>query len=143
MFGYDIEVVDFCFDKCYFVGIVYDFKGKVVIFDDGIQLEYFFWKVDVDIFNIFYEKIVGVWMKKYVIDEIVIKDGKLMENDIVFYCYVDVLFMKSEVKVCNGENGDEELNFVCFCVNVFFWMVILVNLLVECQLEFVWEGWCR
>ena len=38
-----------------------------------------------------------------------------MENDIVLYRYADVLLMKSEAKVRNGENGDEELNLVRSC----------------------------
>lgn len=42
-------------------------------------------------------------MKKYAIDETATKDGKLMENDIVLYRYADVLLMKSEAKVRNGE----------------------------------------
>ena len=33
-FGYDTEAVDPRFDKCYFAGIVYDLKGKVVTLDD-------------------------------------------------------------------------------------------------------------
>lgn len=71
------------------------------------------------------------------------KDGKLMENDIVLYRYADVLLMKSEAKVRNGENGDEELNLVRSRVNVPFRTATLANLLAERQLEFAWEGWRR
>lgn len=142
-FGYDTEAVDPRFDKCYFAGIVYDLKGKVVTLDDGTQLEYFPWKVDVDISNTPYEKTAGARMKKYAIDETATKDGKLMENDIVLYRYADVLLMKSEAKVRNGENGDEELNLVRSRVNVPFRTATLANLLAERQLEFAWEGWRR
>ena len=45
-------------------------------------------------------------MKKYEVDETATKDGKLMENDIVLFRYADVLLMKSEAKVRNGEDGD-------------------------------------
>ena len=55
------------------------------------ELEYFPWKVDVDISNTPYEKTPGARMKKYAIDETATKDGKLMENDIVLYRYADVL----------------------------------------------------
>ena len=142
-FGYDTEAVDPRFDKCYFAGIVYDLKGKVVTLDDGTELEYFPWKVDVDISNTPYEKTAGARMKKYAIDETATKDGKLMENDIVLYRYADVLLMKSEAKVRNGENGDEELNLVRSRVNAPFRTATLANLLAERQLEFAWEGWRR
>lgn len=40
-----------------------------------------------------------------------------MENDIVLFRYADALLMKSEAKVQNGANGDEELNEVRSRVN--------------------------
>ena len=43
-------------------------------------------------------------MKKYTINKTVTKDGKLMDNDIILYRYTDVLLIKSEAKVRNGEN---------------------------------------
>lgn len=142
-FGYDTQTVDPRFDKCYFAGVVYDLKGKVITLDDGTLLEYFPWKVDVDISNTSYEKTAGARMKKYEIDETATKDGKLMENDIVLYRYADVLLMKSEAKVRNGENGDVELNLVRSRVNAPFRTATLESLLSERQLEFAWEGWRR
>ena len=56
-------------------------------------------------------------MKKYEVDPTATKDGKLMENDIVLFRYADALLMKSEAKVRNGANGDEELNEVRSRVN--------------------------
>ena len=56
-------------------------------------------------------------MKKYEVDETATKDGKLMENDIVLFRYADVLLMKSEAKVRNGEDGYAELNEVRGRVN--------------------------
>lgn len=119
------------------------FEGKVITLDDGTLLEYFPWKVDVDISNTSYEKTAGARMKKYEIDETATKDGKLMENDIVLYRYADVLLMKSEAKVRNGENGDVELNLVRARVNAPFRTATLESLLSERQLEFAWEGWRR
>ena len=58
-----------------------------------------------------------------------------MENDIVLYRYADVLLMKSEAKVRNGENGDEELNLVRSRVNAPFRTATLANLLAERQLS--------
>lgn len=130
--GHDIEVADFCPDKRHPVGTAHDSKGKAAISDDGIESEHPFRKADADTLNIFHEKIVGVWTKKHVTDEIVIKDGKSTENDTASHCHVDAPSTKSEVKACNGENGDEEPNSACLCANVFPWMVIPVNSPVEC-----------
>ena len=71
------------------------------------------------------------------------KDGKLMENDIVLFRYADVLLMKSEAKVRDGRNGDEELNQVRTRVGAPERTATLDNLLAERQLELAWEGWRR
>lgn len=142
-FGYDTDELDPRFDMCYFAGIVYDLKGNAVRLDNGTVLEYLPWKVALDISDTSYEKTAGARMKKYEVDETATKDGKLMENDIVLYRYADVLLMKSEAKVRNGENGDEELNRVRSRVGASFREATLENLLAERQLEFAWEGWRR
>ena len=59
------------------------------------------------------------------------KDGKLIDNDIVLYRYADVLLMKCEAKVRNGENGDRELNFVRSRVNAPARSATLENILDE------------
>jgi len=82
-------------------------------------------------------------MKKYEVDVTATKDGKLMENDIVLFRYADVLLMKSEAKVRNGENGDIELNTVRGRVGAPARKATLENLLAERQLELAWEGWRR
>ena len=66
-----------------------------------------------------------------------------MENDIVLFRYADVLLMKSEAKVRDGRDGDEELNQVRSRVGVPQRVATLENLLAERQLEFAWEGWRR
>ena len=65
-----------------------------------------------------------------------------MENDIVLFRYADVLLMKSEAKVRNGENGDTELNEVRGRVGASSRIATLETLLDERQLELAWEG-CR
>ena len=142
-FGYGTKTIDPRFDKCYFAGIVYDLKGNVVKLDNGTVLEYFPWKVLLDVSNTPYEKTAGARMKKYEVDVTGTKDGKLMENDIVLFRYADVLLMKSEAKVRNGENGDTELNEVRGRVGAPARKATLENLLSERQLEFAWEGWRR
>ena len=66
-----------------------------------------------------------------------------MENDIVLFRYADVLLMKSEAKVRNGENGDAELAQVRSRVGAVARPATLENLLDERLLEFAWEGWRR
>lgn len=143
VFGYDTEEVDPRFEKCYFAGVVYDLKGNVVRLDDGTILEYHPWEVAVDISDSPYEKTAGARMKKYAVDVNANKDGKLMENDIVLFRYADVLLMKSEAKVRNGESGDEELNQVRSRVGAAPRTATLETLLDERMMEFAWEGWRR
>ena len=56
-----------------------------------------------------------------------------MENDIVLFRYADVLLMKSEAKVRNGEDGDAELNEVRGRVNASSRTATLENILAERQ----------
>lgn len=142
-FGYETNEQDPRFDYCYYAGTVYDLKGNVVKLDDGTVLVYEPWKVKLDLSDEPYEKTAGARMKKYEIDDKAMKDGKLMENDIVLFRYADVLLMKSEAKVRDGRNGDEELNQVRTRVGVPERTATLDNILAERQLELAWEGWRR
>ena len=142
-FGYETNEQDPRFDYCYYAGTVYDLKGNVVKLDDGTALVYEPWKVKLDLSDEPYEKTAGARMKKYEIDDKAMKDGKLMENDIVLFRYADVLLMKSEAKVRDGRNGDEELNQVRTRVGAPERTATLDNLLAERQLELAWEGWRR
>lgn len=143
IFGYATESVDSRFDKCYFAGIMLDLNGDTIRLDNGVVLEYLPWTVDLDVSGKTYEKVAGARMKKYAIDKTATKDGKLMDNDIVLFRYADVLLMKSEAKVRNGENGDAELNQVRSRVGMADRRSTLDNILAERQLEFAWEGWRR
>lgn len=142
-FGYDTGSVDSRFDKCYFAGIMLDLNGDTIRLDNGGVLEYLPWTVDLDVSGKTYEKVAGARMKKYAIDKTATKDDKLMDNDIVLFRYADVLLMKSEAKVRNGENGDAELNQVRSRVGMADRRATLDNILAERQLEFAWEGWRR
>lgn len=142
-FAYGTDEVDPRFDMCYFAGVVYDLKGKIVRMDDGTVLEYLPWEVALDVSNTPYEKTAGARMKKYAIDETATKDGKLMENDIVLYRYADVLLMKCEAKVRNGEDGNAELHQVRSRVHAPYREATLENILAERQMELAWEGWRR
>ena len=142
-FGYETPGQDPRFDICYFAGIVHDLKGNIIKLDNGTVLEYLPWDVALDITDTPYEQTAGARMKKYEVDPTATKDGKLMENDIVLFRYADVLLMKSEAKVRNGENGDDELNEVRSRVNASSRSATLENILAERQLELAWEGWRR
>lgn len=142
-FGYDTDEQDPRFDYCYYAGTVHDLKGNVVRLDNGTILVYEPWTIKLDVSDEPYEKTAGARMKKYEIDDKAMKDGKLMENDIVLFRYADVLLMKSEAKVRDGRNGNEELNLVRSRAGVPVRTATLENLLAERQMEFAWEGWRR
>lgn len=82
-------------------------------------------------------------MSKYEIDRTAYSDGKLQGNDIVLFRYADVLLMKAEAKVRNGEDGSAELNAVRNRVRMGVRTAILENILDERLLELMWEGWRR
>lgn len=143
-FGYDTPQVDARFDYCYFAGPVKDLEGNQILLDDGVTpLVYEPWNVALDVSGKPYEKTAGARMKKYEVDKTGLKDGKLLDNDIVLFRYADVLLMQSEAKVRNGENGDAELNLVRSRVGMASRTATLENLLDERMMELAWEGWRR
>ena len=83
-------------------------------------------------------------MNKYEIDPSAYSDGRLQDNDIVLFRYADVLLMKAEAKVRNGENGTAELNEVRHRAGMPLRVkATLDNILKERLLELMWEGWRR
>lgn len=143
-FGYDTPQVDARFDYCYFAGPVKDLEGNQILLDDGVTpLVYEHWNVALDVSGKPYEKTAGARMKKYEVDKTGLKDGKLLDNDIVLFRYADVLLMQSEANVRNGENGDAELNLVRSRVGMAPRTATLENLLDERMMELAWEGWRR
>lgn len=144
IFGYDTPQVDARFDYCYFAGPVKDLEGNQILLDDGVTpLVYEPWNVALDVSGKPYEKTAGARMKKYEVDKTGLKDGKLLDNDIVLFRYADVLLMQSEAKVRNGEDGDAELNLVRSRVGMAPRTATLENLLDERMMELAWEGWRR
>lgn len=141
--GYDTDNTDPRFDKNYYAGVVYDWNGNVIKTDLGKVLAYFPWEVKLNLSESVYEKTAGARMKKYAIDKTGLKDGKLIDNDIVLFRYADVLLMKSEAKVRNGQNGDSELNEVRSRVGAPLRTATLETILDERLLELAWEGWRR
>lgn len=142
-FAYDTDTVDNRFDETFYAGIILDLNGDTIRLDNGTVLEYLPWNIKLDVSFQPYEKTAGARMKKYEVDKKGLKDGKLSDNDIVLFRYADVLLMKSEAKVRNGENGDNELNSVRRRSGMPFRPATLHNILEERKLELMWEGWRR
>jgi len=143
IFGYDTDDQDPRFMMTYYADGVYDMSGNQVLLDDGTPLIYEPWKVALDVSGTEWEKTAGARMKKYEVDLTATKDGNQSDNDIVLFRYADVLLMKAEALVRNGENGDEPLNMVRDRVGAEHRSATLANILDERMLELAWEGWRR
>lgn len=140
--GFGTETPDARLDMNFYTGKV-EVDGKYVTLEDGTPLEYKPLAVEKNLTASPYLETAGARMKKYEVDRTAYSDGRLPDNDIVLYRYADVLLMKSEAKVRNGESGDEEINAVRSRVGMPSLPATLDNLLNERLLELVWEGWRR
>lgn len=140
--GFGTETPDTRLDMNFYTGKV-EVDGKYVTMDDGTPLEYKPLAVEENLTASPYLETAGARMKKYEVDRTAYSDGRMPNNDIVLYRYADVLLMKSEAKVRNGESGDEEMNAVRSRVGMPSLPATLDNLLNERLLELVWEGWRR
>lgn len=129
--------------KMNFVAGVVKVDGNELLMDNGKPLEYQPFEVAQNLTNSKFVKTAGARMAKYEVDRTSYMDGKLQSNDIVLFRYADVLLMKAEAKVRNGENGDEELNRIRARVGMPYRKATLDNILEERLLELVWEGWRR
>jgi hypothetical protein len=87
-----------------------------------------------------YEKEAGARMKKYEVDLNAQEQGNLQRNDYVLFRYADVVLMKSEALIRNGQNGDAELKQVRDRVGASDRPATLENILNERLLELAWEG---
>lgn len=140
--GFGTETPDARLDMNFYTGKV-EVDGKYVTLDDGTPLEYKPLAVEKNLTASPYLETAGARMKKYEVDRTAYSDGRMPDNDIVLYRYADVLLMKSEAKVRNGESGDEEMNAVRSRVGMPSLPATLDNILNERLLELVWEGWRR
>lgn len=140
--GFGTNTPDARLDMNFYTGKV-EVDGKYVTLDDGTPLEYKPLAVEKNLTASPYLETAGARMKKYEVDRTAYSDGRMPDNDIVLYRYADVLLMKSEAKVRNGESGDEEMNAVRSRVGMPSLSATLDNILNERLLELVWEGWRR
>ncbi len=145
VFGYDTDSVDTRFDMNYWAGEVYDLNNKVITDRTGAPLVYWPWQLQLEFANDKYAETAGARMKKYEIDKNAMADGKLMDNDIVLFRYADVLLMRAEAELRNGNPtaGQKDFDAVRMRVNMKTRQISLKNLLDERLLELCWEGWRR
>ena len=142
VYGYNTPSPDTRLDMNFYTGKV-EVDGSYVTLDDGTPLEYKPLAVEQNLTASKYIETAGARMKKYEVDRTAYSDGRMPNNDIVLYRYADVMLMKAEAKVRNGEPGDEELNAVRNRVGMPSLPATLDNILDERLLELVWEGWRR
>lgn len=142
VYGYNTSSPDARLDMNFYTGKV-EVDGSNVTLDDGTPLEYKPLAVEQNLTASQYIETAGARMKKYEVDRTAYSDGRMPDNDIVLYRYADVMLMKAEAKVRNGESGDEELNAVRNRVGMPSLPATLDNILDERLLELVWEGWRR
>lgn len=141
-YGYGTPDIDARYSINFYSDTLY-VDGKKVLLDDGSPLVYEPLAVKLDLSGDKYEKTAGARMSKYAIDRQAYSDGKLQSNDIVLYRYADVVLMKAEAKVRNGEDGSPELNAVRSRVGMPPRQATLKNILDERLMELMWEGWRR
>lgn len=142
VYGYNTSSPDARHDMNFYTGKV-EVDGSYVTLDDGKPLEYKPLAVEQNLTASQYIETAGARMKKYEVDRTAYSDGRMPDNDIVLYRYADVMLMKAEAKVRNGESGYEELNAVRNRVGMPSLPATLDNILDERLLELVWEGWRR
>ena len=141
-YGYGTNNVDKRFDQNFYAGeVIVD--DKVVTLDNGQPLYYDPLVVELDLTGLPYEDTAGARMSKYEVDRTALENGKLQDNDIVLFRYADVLLMKAEAKVRNGQDGSEELNMIRSRVGMEERPATLDNILDERLMELAWEGWRR
>ncbi|MBR0389582.1 MAG: RagB/SusD family nutrient uptake outer membrane protein [Prevotella sp.] len=142
VFGYPDDL-DPRFIDCYHYSNVYGPEGEHVTDRTGNPLTYEPDKIQLDLSGSPYVETAGARMFKYQFDKNAIKDGKLVDNDIVLFRYADVLLMRAECNVRLGKDGSADYNAVRKRAGATTRECTLDNILDERLLELAWEGWRR
>ena len=145
IFGYGTSQVDNRFALCYWAGTVTDLNGTTVTDRTGQPLIYEPREVSLDLSGSPYVETAGARMKKFEVDKNAIKDGKLMDNDIVLFRFADVLLMRAEANLRLGNDTESQTDYdaVRHRAGMPTQTVTLQRLLDERLLELCWEGWRR
>jgi hypothetical protein len=139
VFGYGTPSLDPRFALTYYSGTVEGPNG--LIKDADKDLVYVPEAIQLDLSNTTFEKTAGARMKKYEVDMSALSEGQLQNNDYVLFRYADVVLMKCEALVRNGQNGNTELSLIRNRVGApNDRLATLDNILKERLLEFAWEG---
>lgn len=136
--GYGTSDEDPRFDVNYWGGQALDLDGNPVA---GVVYKPL--SVALDVTGTEDEKLAGARMRKYELDPFAMKDGKLMDNDLVIFRYADVVLMKAEALLRSGNEADalELVNEVRVRAGAEpFSSLTLEDLLSERMREFAWEG---
>lgn len=143
VFGYATSHEDARFSLNCWADTVTDLSGQVVTDRLGQPLVYHPLQVELDLSGSPYVETAGARMKKYAVDKNALKDGKLMDNDIVLFRFADVLLMRAEAKLRLGLDGQADFDAVRQRVGMEPRPLTLQNLLDERLMELFWEGWRR
>ena len=143
VFEYNTPTEDQRFEWCYWAGQIRDLNYNIITDRTGQPLIYYPWEVKKDLSGGQYVETAGARMRKYEIDKNSTLDGKLMDNDIVLFRFADVLLMRAEAKLRNGEDGHEDFFLVRDRVKMPDRELTLKNLYDERLMELCWEGWRR
>ena len=143
IYGYNTDSIDIRFYHNYYSGTQYGFDGTPILDREGKPFEYVPEAVELDLSNSPYIETAGARMYKYDIDINSLKDGKMIDNDIVLFRFADVLLMRAEAKVRLGQDGQKDFDRVRERSFMRHRPCTLDNLLDERLLELSWEGWRR
>ena len=88
VFAYGTDSVDTRFYENYYADTMFDLNGDTIRLDNGTPLVYLPLEVRLDLSRLPAEKTAGARMKKYEIDKMGTKDGKLSDNVSVWECYL-------------------------------------------------------
>lgn len=141
--GYGSSAEDPRFTRTFYAdNVVVD--GAQVMMDDGqTPLVYYPREVQLDLTGTTHMATAGARWGKYEVDRHANADGRACHNDIVLLRYADILLMKAEAQVRNGQDGSEALNAVRARVGLSSVAATLDNILHERYVELAWEGWRR
>lgn len=141
--GYHTPELDFRFENNYWSDNVTDINGYFIQGRNGEPMCYLPEKIELDLSYSPYKEMAGARMKKYEVDIDASEGGKLMDNDIVLFRYADVLLMKAEALVRNGDSGQKEFDQVRERAHMSKKEATLDNIYDERLIELAWEGWRR
>ncbi len=141
--GYNTPEQDIRFERNYWYDYITDKNGYFIPGRNGEPMCYLPEEIELDLSYSPYQEMAGARMRKYEVDIDASEGGKLMDNDIVLFRYADVLLMKAEALVRNGESGQKEFDQVRARVHMDKKEATLDNIYNERLIELAWEGWRR